>query len=239
MTIEWSSAGLRPSSVSTEVAAYLEQLIVSGEIPVGGKVPPEREIAEKLGVSRSTVRQAMHELTLKGLTDRKPGRGTVVLGPGASVQSLLGTLNQTQREPLQVTDLRQVVEPSVASRAAERATPADIRQLEKVLGDVHDGIKAAESVRLDERFHLLVAHATQNPLLVSMVEVMQEWLSELRRESHATAVGRRSSHDGHRKILEAVRAGDAAAAESAMREHIASIGNLVLDRHSPARHATP
>ncbi|WP_084144883.1 FadR/GntR family transcriptional regulator [Amycolatopsis jejuensis] len=235
MAIEWSGAGLRPSSMSTEVAAYLEQLIVTGEIQVGEKVPPEREIAAKLGVSRSTVRQAMHELTLKGLTDRKPGRGTVVLGPGASVGSLLGALNQAEREPMQVTDLRQVVEPSVASRAALRATPADLRQLERACDEVREGISAAESVRLDEKFHLLVARATQNPLLVSMVEVMQDWLGELRRESHATASGRRSSHAGHRRILEAIRAGDPEAAEAAMHEHISGIGDLVAGRHTAVK----
>lgn len=230
MTIDWSGAGLRTSSVSAEVAAYLQHLISSGQVQAGEKLPPEREIADKLEVSRTSVRQAMLELTLKGLTERKPGRGTVVLQPNPGVGTLLGSLTKTDRHLLHTVDLRQVIEPSVAERAAERATPADVARLTELVEGSAVDLSPAESAQLDQQFHEAVAHATQNPLLIALIDLMRDWLSVVREESHSTAEGRVASMQGHQRILAAIRAGDSPAALNAMREHVDEIGRLVRDR---------
>ncbi|WP_454810684.1 FadR/GntR family transcriptional regulator [Paenarthrobacter nitroguajacolicus] len=228
MGIDWApAAGIRGRSVSADIASHLEQLILTGQVRPGEKIPPEREIAEKLGVSRTSVRQAIHELTLKGLTDRKPGKGTVVTALDSKAGSLLNALSQEDRQLFQVTDLRQVVEPAVAHRAAERVTPAILQQLEDVLIRTLDVSTADESAELDEHFHLLVAHATQNPLLVALVELMKEWMTEVRHESHVTKVGREASLAGHQRIYRAIKANDAEQAESAMRDHISDIEQVV------------
>ncbi|MGR0162288.1 FadR/GntR family transcriptional regulator [Paenarthrobacter nitroguajacolicus] len=141
--------------------------------------------------------------------------------------SLLNALSQEDRQLYQVTDLRQVVEPAVAHRAAERVTPAILQQLEDVLIRTLDVSTADESAELDEHFHLLVAHATQNPLLVALVELMKEWMTEVRHESHVTKVGREASLAGHQRIYRAIKANDAEQAESAMRDHISEIEQVV------------
>ena len=229
MTIDWSGLNVRNRHVSAEVTGHLERLIVSGELPPGAKVPPEREVAERLGVSRSSVREAMHELTLKGLIERKPGRGTIVVGPGEGAARLLGMLSEAGRRLLEVTDLRQVVEPSVAGRAASRATPADLARLEDVLSRSMPAaeLSSEQSLRLDEEFHLLVARAAQNGLLSALAEQIAEWMHDVRLTSHTSAKGRLASLAGHREIYAAIRASDPEAAEAAMTRHIADISSVI------------
>jgi GntR family transcriptional regulator, transcriptional repressor for pyruvate dehydrogenase complex len=227
VTIDWSDAGLKASMVSTEVAGYLEQLILSGQVKPGDKLPPERDIADKLGVSRTSVRHAMVELTLKGLTDRKPGRGTTVLEPSPRVGELLGTMRQAERHMRHIVDLRQVIEPSIAERAAEGATENDLRRMALLLERSTPDLDPAESARLDEQFHEAVARATQNPLLTALVGLRREWLGVVREESHGTREGRSASIHGHRQILAAIEAKDSHGAMTAMSEHIKDIGLLV------------
>ena len=227
VTIDWPVAGLGASMVSTEVAAYLEQLILSGQVSAGDKLPPEREIAQRLGVSRTSVRHAMVELTLKGLTDRKPGRGTIVLEPSPRVVELLGVMRQAERQMLHIIDLRQVIEPSIAERAAAGATHADLALMQRLLQQSTPDLDPADSARLDEEFHEAVARATQNPLLTALVGLMRDWLCVVREESHATREGRVASIRGHQQILAAIQAGDPPAALNAMHEHIKEIGLVV------------
>lgn len=228
-TIDWSGVNTRGVSVSTEVAAYVERLVHSGDLRPGDRLPPEREIAQRLGVSRASVRDAMHELALKGLAERRPGRGTVVLDKGDHVSPLLGALSQPRRRLVEVADLRQVCEPSVAERAAERATHGDLLRLDDTLRRSSPELEVAAAVRLDEEFHSQVAQATQNPLLVALVDVMHDWLRDFRHSSHSTRTGRAASIEGHQRIYQAVSAGDQDAAYIAMEEHIADIARLVDD----------
>ncbi|HEX6444394.1 MAG TPA: FadR/GntR family transcriptional regulator [Streptosporangiales bacterium] len=227
--IDWSRVNTRATSVSTEIVSFLEQLLRSGGLRPGDRLPPEREIAAQLGVSRASVRDAMHELALKGLTERRPGRGTVVLDTTSNVSPLLGALQEGERRFVEITDLRQVCEPSVAERAAERATSADLLRLDDTLRRSSPDLGVRAAVLLDEEFHSRIAEATQNPLLVALVDVMQGWLHDFRRSSHATRAGRAKSIEGHRRIHAAVQARDAQAAYAAMREHIADISALVAD----------
>lgn len=235
MNVDWSAGDLRPRSVSGGVASLLEQQIRSGELAQGDKLPPERELAARLGVSRTSVRQAMQELTLKGLTDRKPGRGTVVVSRESPLEvSLLSAISSQDRSLRQVTDLRQAIETTVAERAAVRATKSDLANLGASLDQAHEDLTPDESMRLDEDFHRLVARATQNPLLVTLIDATSAWLGDIRRQSHVTAEGRRASLDGHRRILKAIVEGDAGAARTAMTEHVAEVSRVIHDEQRGA-----
>lgn len=231
--MQWDSGPrFRSRSVSTDIAAYLEQLIRSGQIRPGEKIPPEREIAENFGVSRTSVRQALHELTLKGLTDRKPGRGTVVTAVDPRAGTLMDSLEQEARQLSEITDLRQVIEPAVASRAAERVEPNVARQLEEMLSRAESVAGAAESTELDEQFHLLLAHATGNPLLVAIVEVLNDWTADVRRQSHSTPEGRAQSSAGHQRILEAIKSHNLSLASEEMLKHISDVEKIVASSNS-------
>src|SRR5262245_51287247 len=96
--IDWAALAPHGYAVPDELAARFERWLRDGSVSPGAKLPPERELAQQLGVSRASVREAMHELTLKGLVARKPGRGTVVLEPSTPTNHLLGNLDQATRD---------------------------------------------------------------------------------------------------------------------------------------------
>jgi DNA-binding FadR family transcriptional regulator len=215
----------RPPSISGEVGAYLERMIAGLE--PGARLPTERELAESLSVSRTSVREALHSLERRRLVDRRPGRGTVVLAPDLRAQRLSDELDPQVRERADVAELRRLIEPQVAGLAAARATETDIVLLERTLAASHAGLSPEESLERDLEFHAQLAHASGNPLLTSLCEVVAGWSNDLRRRSHTTRAGRRSSVRWHRTILDAVTAHDADAAAAAMTEHLADVARLV------------
>lgn len=215
----------RSRTVSGQVGAYLEELIRT-ELAPGERLPTERVLAERLDVSRTSVREAMRSLEERRLIARSPGRGTTVLPPPDSAQDL-GRLSETEAEHAHVAELRSVVEPRIAALAAQRATEADLLLLEQTLAASHAGLTPAESLELDERFHLQLATASGNPLLASLCGLTNGWVHDVRAHSHRTRTGRRTSDLGHRAIYEAVLVGDAAAAEAAMAAHLTDVAALV------------
>jgi DNA-binding FadR family transcriptional regulator len=219
----------RPRSVSAEVAAYLEERITSSDLRPGDRFPAERDLAQSLSVSRASLREAMRELENKGLIERTPGRGTVVTEPPREVDELLRELAETRQELRNVSELRRLVEPGIAEFAALRAHPSNLLRLEDVLRQSNENLSPAESLRLDVEFHSLLAQAAQNPLLTTLLTMSSRWTEDVRRHSHATREGRRTSVEGHRAILQAVAAHDPAAAEAAMRRHLDDVRTLIAE----------
>lgn len=216
----------RPQSVSVALAAHFERLIATGEISPGTRLPSERELAASMSVSRSSLREAMHELESKRLVSRVRGRGTIVLAPTASVDELLAIAGGgTEQE--HAAELRSVIEPSIAELAAHRATSANLLQLRDVLDKSHENLLQAESLRLDVEFHLLLAQAAQNPLLTALQTLASEWTGEVRKHSHSTRHGRCASVRGHQEIFDAVRTHDGLAARRAMEDHLRDVRELV------------
>lgn len=220
----------RSQSVSAEVAAYLEERITSGELRPGDRLPAERELAQSLSVSRASLREAMREMENKHLVERKPGRGTVVSERPDEVVELVRELDNSRQALRDVTELRRLVEPGIAGYAALRARPSNLLRLEDVLRRSNENLTAAESLRLDLEFHSLLAQAAQNPLLTTLLTMCGNWTEDVRRHSHATRQGRRSSVAGHRAILEAVAVHDVAGAEAAMKQHLDDVRALIAER---------
>lgn len=216
----------RPRSVSAEVAAHLEGLIISGELRAGDKLPPERELATTMNISRSSLRQAMFELESKKLIERRQGRGSTVTETPPDAMELASNLSALDVELGNATELRDLVEPRIAHLAAVRAVESNLLALEEVLLHSTDGCTAADSLRLDIEFHALLAHAAQNPLLVTLSAMTTEWTRRTRTLSHRTRTGRRASARGHRSIFEAVARHDGAAAAVAMEQHLREVREL-------------
>jgi len=227
MPLDWTGLGdFSRVSTSSAIAAVLLALIGSGELGPGTVLPPERELATSLGVSRTTIREAIHELTLKGVLTRRQGSGTVVVDRSASGQELLRDMSATERDAEEVIDFRTVFEPEIASLAAVRRTESDLVVLSRLCDYRPDKVGASESLDLDQRFHEAVAAATHNRLIVTLGRVTSEWLVDFRRASHASVEGRRMSLDGHREIAEPIGAGDDAKAAVAMRAHVTAVGRM-------------
>jgi GntR family transcriptional repressor for pyruvate dehydrogenase complex len=213
-------AGRQPLAIA--LAARLERMIATGEIGPGQRLPPERVLAQELEVSRTTLREALQKVEEKGLVERRQGRGTTVVGRPQEALQILG-LHQPADAIGSAAELRALVEPSVAALAAARATRANRIQLADVLARTTPDLSAQQSLERDTEFHLLLAHATLNPLVTALHGLITEWTLPQRRHSHADAEARATSLRGHREIYAAVEAGDSEAAHDAMRQHLQDV----------------
>ncbi|MFI1460884.1 FadR/GntR family transcriptional regulator [Nocardia carnea] len=217
----------RPArSVGAEVAAHLERLIIAGELRAGDRLPSERDLAANLNVSRSSLREAMFELESKKLIERRQGRGSTVAEIPRTATELHGNLAGIDIELGYATELRDLVEPRIAQLAAQRALESNLLSLGELLGRSHDAHSPEESIRLDIEFHTMLAHAAQNPLLVTLCTMTTEWTRHTRGLSHRTALGRRISVQGHQTIYRAVSEHDGPAAAAAMEQHLREVREI-------------
>lgn len=207
-TADTSLAPIEASSVVTLVYARIRALILSGEMQPGQRLG-QVDLAERLGVSRTPVREALRRLTGEGLVDFRDQRGF-------RVASL--ALDDVVRR----LEVRLLLEPGAARLAAERCEPADIARLEASIERERTATTAIGVHDASRDFHVELARATQNRELVLTLEGL--WLTEVGRRllARRSAVPEWQAADveEHVRILAAVRAGDAALAEELMAEHI-------------------
>lgn len=206
----------------TWVAEQLEEDILTGKLESGDPLPPEREIAAKMEVSRSVVREAIGRLTSLGLIQSVQGSGNRVRPP-SSQPILMGyrrLLNRGSARLDQVSAVRLPLETAIAALAAEHRTDEQLDRMtetQKVLGDASGSLEA--HVLADMAFHSLLAEATGNPLFACVLEPIQELLISARRLTLGR-YGADLAHRHHAKILAAVRSSDAEGAAREMQKHM-------------------
>jgi GntR family transcriptional repressor for pyruvate dehydrogenase complex len=218
---------VRASRLYQQIVEQIEQSIRSGQLKPGDQLPAERDLAERFGVSRTAVREAVKALGEKGLVEALPGRGTFVIDATSQVikQSLDLLINNSTPEGLaHLEDVREIFEPEIAARAAIRAEP-------KQLAAMRDAIEAMERslddsgayIEADLDFHLALAEAAQNPLVLTLIDSIVGLLRVQRtRVFHAPEGPARGQHH-HRRILHAVENHDPEAARAAMQSHLEQV----------------
>jgi GntR family transcriptional regulator, transcriptional repressor for pyruvate dehydrogenase complex len=204
------------------VVGELERLIVSGELEPGAKLPPERELAEQIGVSRTVLREAVRILVTKGLLATKHGVGTVVQSASSdqfveSMSLLMKTQNLTLDNLHQV---RVMLEVENAGMAAQLATAGDLEALQSALLALEGARDPKEIAEKDAEFHNMLALATHNPLIVILLDSIAGMLWEIR-----LALGKypdlaTGGLPDHRRIFNAVIAKDTGRARHAMQDHL-------------------
>ncbi|HEY7494394.1 MAG TPA: FadR/GntR family transcriptional regulator [Candidatus Tectomicrobia bacterium] len=212
------------------IVAQLSQLIQAGVLRPGERLPPERELATRLQVSRASVREALRSLELQGLLSSRQGSGTFIAA--VSQDELLRAFarlteeGQTLRE---IFELRFLLEPPIAARAARRATPPDIARLEATLKTQEQQIHLGQSgVEADVTFHAALAQATHNGALLRLGASLMEVLAPSRDTHLQTPERSRLSLLSHRRILEAIRAGSTAQARKAMEDHVVHVDRVLF-----------
>lgn len=223
---------LQRDQLYKQVADQLQELIVAASLRPGDKLPGERELAEKLHVSRGVVREALRILSVRGLVGIKPGCGCYVqnLSPSAACAPISLFL-KLRRSPTWFQDLyevRRMIEVEAAGLAAERATPEDVRLLEStILGMSEHTDDPKTYTRHDLAFHLGVAEATHNELVRVLLGPITERLEEVILLSCHAPGAAEAGLNHHRQILAAVRAGQPEEARLAMDAHLATSLELV------------
>ncbi|MGC3968507.1 MAG: FCD domain-containing protein [Pirellulales bacterium] len=199
-----------PADRTAEITAYLENLILCGELKADDRLPPERLLAEEWRVSRSVVREAIGRLAGLGLVHSRQGSGTRIVAADGSRQRLnyQWMLSQGVLRLDQLSDARLPLETTIAAMAAEHRKDEHLRQLEaaqQALGNPKQSLKA--HVDADVRFHAVLAEATGNPIFQVILQPIQELLIEGRRRTLGR-YGTKLAHEHHAKILTAVKRRD-------------------------------
>lgn len=213
--------------IADDIVRHLERLIVTGELTAGDPLPPERALAQELGVSRNALREALTRLEGLGLLDRRHGSANRVSRTIPLTATLAGRLNSVAAEFEHSAEFRSLIEPQLVRLATERIDGVRLSMLAELLERSAETTDADESATLDIAFHTTLAQATGNPLLATLGELTASWTVEARVFSHLDDEGRERSHRGHARILAAVAAGDPDAASAAMGIHLAEIREVI------------
>ena len=224
---------VRRTRVYEGVAQQIQRLIADGALKPGDMLPPERELAERFGVSRSSLRDAIRSLELAGLLVPKQGEGTMVadISPDALVAPIASVLVRKRELIAELIEVRKILEPALAARAAMHATPEDIARLDELLKLQREKAFRGESwVEEDTEFHNTVARAARNGVLLKVLDVLMDLLRETRAKALQVDGRLQRSLAGHRRVLEALKRRDPAAAERAVRIHLEEIESLVLKK---------
>jgi len=211
---------LQRTRLHEEIVERLKDRIVGGEIKPGEKLPPEREIAESLHVNRSTVREALNKLEALELVEIKHGKGIFVkdyLDSGSLdlLPRLLFKDGIPDEEVLRgLLDMRKLILPEIARRAAVNRTEKDVQQLERVVL-AHDERPIAER---DRRVHTLIARASGNPLFAILLNSFTKSLADYAFLYFDDEANQRRSETFHREIVGAIKNRKPEKAARIMRE---------------------
>lgn len=218
-----------------DVAQQLETLIVGGKINAGERLPSERDLASRFGVSRPTIREAMIALEIAGLIEIRTGSGIYVLQRKTTQK--LGVRDDGPG-PFDILEARCFIESEAVALAASRINDEQLLALEQVLQTMEsEDAESSVSEQADQAFHCIIAEASENSALSSMVS----WLWDLRNEGELSALfhqrvrdkGIHPSVDEHRQIFNAIKARDPVAAKEAMHDHLiraVHINEALLDQ---------
>jgi GntR family transcriptional repressor for pyruvate dehydrogenase complex len=216
-----------------QVVAQLREHVAAAGLKAGDRLPPERELAERLGVSRASIKQAMVVLEVQGLVDVRHGGGTYLRGDTLDSEPVDRLVDRRRRLP-DVLDARDALESKLAELAAERRTAEDIAEIDAALADMRQQIESGERGEDgDRRFHEAVTHAAHSVLLAEFMRAIADQIAESRRESLQQPGRPARSLTQHERIAEAIRSGDARGAVRAMHRHLETVSRVRLLNWNP------
>jgi GntR family transcriptional repressor for pyruvate dehydrogenase complex len=206
-----------------QVVDHVRALVASGELKPGDRLPPERELARSLKISRSSLRAGIGFLAAMGVLKSRHGAGTfVATGPPAldsSSLTVLGALHGFL--PWQMFEARLTIEASVAALAAERANNDHLAELSEEVAEMYASMDDPHEYLIhDIRFHRTIARASGNPILGALMETITANLYENRRATVGNSVDLKESAEMHREIYRAIRSRNPEAARRAMEQHL-------------------
>ena len=218
---------IQASRLYEQIVQQIEESILKGELSEGSQLPAERDLAKQFGVSRTAVREAIKALQEKGLVDAFPGRGTFITN---------GTSNPMRRsldriiksgEPegwAYLVEVREILEPEIAALAAIRATDQDLATMREAVDVMHNaGPDSDAFIEADLDFHLALAEAAANPIVLSLIDSIVGLLREQRLRIFRIGGGPQRGQRHHKRILEAIQLHDSQGARAAMQAHLSQV----------------
>jgi GntR family transcriptional repressor for pyruvate dehydrogenase complex len=224
--------GLRPirrSALYEEVVDRLREFIDVHELRPGDRLTPERELAEQLGVSRTSVRQALTALKVLGIVDVRPGDGVYLVRTEDLIPSLALEVLESEADHPMIWEVREAVETQAARLAAGRRTAEDLGRMEAALEAMAESVAAGgEGVVGDRHFHEAILSASHNPVLQNLFEQLADAIDKTSQGSLSLKGQPPISLDAHRAILAAIRDRSADLAGERMRDHLSTSASTVF-----------
>lgn len=214
-------------AVTDEAITKIKDMILSGELSAGDRLPPEKELSEKLGLSRSSLREAVKALEIIRVLDVRRGDGTYVtsLEPKLLTEAMTFIVDLHKDETiLDIFEVRRILEPAAAAIAASRITPEQLAALRATLDSVDMETSVEDLVEHDLIFHSLITAAADNAYLASVLDALSSSTVRARIWRGLTqekAVDRTLSE--HTAIIEALERGDAELAKALLTVHISGV----------------
>lgn len=229
---------VQTSRLYEQIVQQIEESIRKGALRAGDQLPAERELAEQFGVSRTAVREAVKALREKGLVEAYPGRGTFITSETSNTIRI--TLDRMVRAgqlegTLQLVEVREILEPEIAALAATRANEEIVKEMREAVRIMDEARQDPDAyIEADLDFHLALAEAAANPIILSLIDSIVGVLREQRMRIFQVDGGPMRGQYHHRRILEAIENRDASGAREAMRAHLRQVRDDSAS--SPAEH---
>jgi GntR family transcriptional regulator, transcriptional repressor for pyruvate dehydrogenase complex len=218
---------IRSSRLYEQIVEQIEAAILKGKLKPGDQLPAERELAEQFGVSRTAVREAIKALREKGLVEAFSGRGTFITnGTAQVIRQSLGLLTKFGRPDgsIQLAEVRGILEPEIAALAAVRIESQHISALRDAVAIMDRSLEDPVAyIEADLDFHLTLAEAADNPLILSLIDSIVGLLREQRLRIFNVDGGPQRGQYHHKRVLEAIERRDPAQARAAMQQHLQQI----------------
>lgn len=219
----------RPSQYEVVVQG-IQEMIGSGEITPGERLPVESALAERFGVSRSSLREGVRALGAMGILETRQGSGTTVtsLDPHLLLQPLVFWAGiQGGKSSRDLHTVRRALEVESAANAASRHTTQDVDRLRAILTEAEPAIRSTDhegAMAADLKFHLQIAETSRNPILIALLEAISRPTLRMRMWQSIHRSGRlETTHHEHHTVLNAIAAGDPQAAHAAMYTHLTQV----------------
>lgn len=211
-----------------QVLERLRAYVVDAKLGPGDRLPAERDLAQRLGVSRASVKQAIVVLEVQGFVDVRHGGGTYLVRASLDPEPVEQLVERRRRLP-DVLEAREAMEAKLAELAADRRTDEDLDAMTAALDLMREEIATgAPGIEGDRLFHAAVTAAARSSLLEEFMRIIADQIAESRDESLRQPGRPARSLAQHQRILDAIRAGDPKAAASAMRKHVQTVAKVRL-----------
>jgi len=227
---------VQTKKVYMKIVEQIRDLIKEGRLKPGDKLPPEQILAEKFGTSRPSVREALSALEILGITESRGGKGNFIKD-NLSTPSYEQKYRELEEEesPFELLEARKVVETEIVGLAAKKATEEEITVIQESLNKMKGAVtNIPEIMEFDREFHINIAKAAHNNLLLSMMIYLADLLNEKlwikMKEKSWSVPGRPQKYfEEHTEILNAIKNKDSKGARNRMYEHLAGVEKDLLN----------
>ena len=226
-------------TVADQVIDQIKSLLSSGDLRPGSRLPSERQLAEQLGMSRPSLREALRALEFAGVLENRMGEGVFVTDGSGILSNNLQMSHLIQQYALtEMIEVRKVIETATVHFAVMRASDEDVEAVRRVHEDSKKQLSNKEAfILLDYAFHKAIAEAGGNSLLVTMLQTMRQMMSDFNTELLSTVKGRKQVVAHHEEILAAIEKRDLERASDSLTNHLNNIVHS-MRAHMPRSKAT-